>query len=372
MCREIKQESPSNSIGVHSQFAPSVFQNWRVLIVFIVAHGFAGNLSSSRYESAQDVETVIVAVTSFILSGGFWSAKVLLTTGALSVLGQCFLVAGVTVAGLVVLFLGMMLLVSSKELQHLKEATPIAMNYLNDGMKGGLIQQKDGYHLYLPSSGSCEVVLVMVPGALVHHAAYARIAGGLSESGPIAVVVLHTDYPSLRHPCVIHGSGATGTFERIRNEITNTNTTTEPLRWAVVGHSMGAGPAIRIFRELPWVRQLITWGSYRELHSHNIGADCGKLLVVGASNDGFYFKSEDAKSDFMKGIEGQFQKDFIYHEVKGGNHSGFADYTAQTFPVLDGPREMPLEQQHEEVIGVTSDFLLKPTTSKEGEQKLIS
>mmetsp|Transcript_23958 Transcript_23958/g.37013 ORF Transcript_23958/g.37013 Transcript_23958/m.37013 type:complete len:209 (+) Transcript_23958:1703-2329(+) len=113
-------------------------------------------------------------------------------------------------------------------------------------------------------------------------------------------------------------------------------------------------------------------GGYRKLHSQNIGADCGKLLVVGASNDGFYFKSKDAKSGFMKEIKGHFQDDFVYHEVEGGNHSGFADYTAQTFSVVDGPRDMPLEQQHKELVGLTRDFLLKPKETKEGEQKLTS
>ena len=93
------------------------------------------------------------------------------------------------------------------------------------------------------------------------------------------------------------------------------------------------------------------------LHDANVDA----LVIVG-SEDIFYRQlSEEDRNAFFDKLP-KTRTTFL--EIEGGNHSGFAHYGPQTFPLKDGERSITLDEQQDAVVAATTTFLVGEDGSK--------
>ncbi|KAL3816307.1 hypothetical protein ACHAXA_011068 [Cyclostephanos tholiformis] len=225
--------------------------------------------------------------------------------------------------------------------------------------------------------------LVFYPGALVDGAAYAHVASLLSDMGvlvavvnlePHRLVLTTADYPlretTMRAMCDSMLSTDLGTW-----------TVDE---WAVGGHSLGGALAMTVVaNELhSTVKRVVLWGVMSYPHPSVYPGpplrdiDGVHVLVVNGSEDGIinsmgggdkstkFEESMPPRSSALSsstmdaappGNDAQGQTLFV--TIRGGNHSGFADYGPQTYPVQDGTRTITLYEQQCKTAEVTADFL---------------
>jgi hypothetical protein len=226
--------------------------------------------------------------------------------------------------------------------------------------------------------------LVFFPGALVDRTAYAPVASLLSDMGVLVAVVnlephrfvptLH-DYPlrevTMRALCDSSLSTDLGAW-----------TVDE---WAVGGHSLGGHLAIAaLSNELSsTVKKVVLWGVMGYLGSSYPYVvplreiDGVRALVVNGSNDGIIrgMSKKDNAATFEArmpprscssspdtGDDTRGQTTYV--TIEGGNHSGYAHYGPQTFPVLDGTRTITMHEQQQRTAEVTADFLLGSGSSR--------
>ena len=96
-----------------------------------------------------------------------------------------------------------------------------------------------------------------------------------------------------------------------------------------------------------------------EVNLHDATVDA--LVIVG-SEDVFYQQlSEEDRNAFFSKLP-KTRTTFL--EIEGGNHSGFAHYGPQTFPLRDGKRSITLDEQQDNVVAATITFLVGEDGSK--------
>lgn len=244
---------------------------------------------------------------------------------------------------------------------------------LKERIQNGRAERREGYDLFLPPRnasndgqklGPIPIGLMLFPGALVDHTAYAPIAAGLSDDG-IAVAVICLE--PLRFATAGTGAG-TADATRVMNDVSGFAGGGKGVKvseWAMGGHSAGSSAAFNIVREMkPEVSKLVIWGgSSQEAKFGSLRDDAVQVLVVDASNDGLRrdwmferFKLMLPPSEEVGVGSSPGTTSFV--EIDGGNHSGFAHYGPQVFPVKDGERQIALEEQQKRCIRETADFLL--------------
>ena len=344
----------------------TTLQQTRETLVFILAHMVMGTPSATIFPSRTAAEASLLCLPiAGIVSATLANSTHRTRTGSLlwgAASATCLATFGGSLLVSVVL--------SRTQLHHFQEPTSVARVYVEQGLQQGRIQRCTGCTLYRPSSPSSKrpssaVVLLFFPGALMNGDVYARVAGYLTERG-VTVAVIEPPAARLLAPIF----GTTDRLEEIRQQVEtalgrressqDSSSSSSLLQWAVGGHSMGSCAAEHAACHVPWIDQLVFWGSYR-VPSEELVKKKVSVLAVGASNDGFGFVSKPpgarvAYLDLMNDLG------WRVHEVVGGNHNGFGDYPPQTFPMQDGVRDIELHQQHKEVVATTIDFLLDQST----------
>jgi hypothetical protein len=276
-------------------------------------------------------------------------------------------------------------------------------NLLADLVKSGRARRMASCDAYYPPIAQCggdgtdnapeqrtaRFGLILFPGALVDASSYSHVSSLLSDMGILVVVinlephrlVLTTiDYPlrevTLRAMCDAMLSTDLGVW-----------TVND---WAVGGHSLGGALAIAaIANELhTTVKKVVLWGILT--YPSPIVYPCMPLrevdgvdaLVVNGSEDGIVCGMDGSRGEKMAEKSIRFEASMppkcnamsssisdpipgknprgrtLYVTIEGANHSGFAHYGPQTYPVRDGTRTITLQEQQRIAAEVTADFLL--------------
>jgi len=235
--------------------------------------------------------------------------------------------------------------------------------------------------------------LLFFPGFGIHCNAYADVAGKISDSG-IPVIVVSLEPFRLAHKALgggmndvrrlikSAGSDVAKHYKNIHGEKNGKNDVSSDegidkniiVEWALGGHSMGGYNALRLAEELiqtspPSIllrdgsisrvgSQIVVWAAGTVVENvPNLLTSSLRVLVLLASNDMFAtFSSPQQKLQFLS----KLPKKRRIETIEGGNHSGFASYdAAQKSNQFNGPRDIPLETQHEEASSRTAHFLLR-------------
>ena len=150
--------------------------------------------------------------------------------------------------------------------------------------------------------------LIFCPGALVEHDAYANLASKLSDRGVVVVVL---NFEPLRFVHKLYGY--TNQFvRRIMRKVELLQSV--KYTWSIGGHSMGAKTATDFIRDMDDFESIVLMGMYH-LFGNDLSQNKTKMLVITASNDGFYFRTQ-SRSEF----ESKLPKDHEFLEIRGGNH----------------------------------------------------
>ena len=150
------------------------------------------------------------------------------------------------------------------------------------------------------------------------------------------------------------------------------------VEWALGGHSMGGYNALQLAEELiktdpPSVllhdgsisrvgSQIVAWAAGTLVEGVPNLLEIGspsplRIFILLASNDKFAkFSSQQQKHQLLS----KLPKTSRLETIQGANHSGFASYDAASKKgsAFDGPRDIPLEDQHKEASSRTARFLL--------------
>jgi len=265
----------------------------------------------------------------------------------------------------------------------------------------GRAVRRHGYDLYLPpksrDAADLELItgLIFFPGFGIHHSAYADIIGRISDCGTPVIVVsleplrqahraLGAGVDDVRRLIKSGGKEVANYYKHMRGEYNGTNSISNTVidrnivvEWAIGGHSMGGYGALQITDELmksslPSIllhdgsitrvgSQIVAWAAGTDVEGvpnllENGSSSPPSILVLLASNDKIAkFSSQQQKFLLLS----KLPKTSRLETIKGGNHSGFASYdTAAKNSPFDGPRDIPLEAQHEEASSRTTRFLL--------------
>lgn len=218
------------------------------------------------------------------------------------------------------------------------------------------------YDVYLPSANATknQPGLVIFPGALVEHTAYALLASMLSDKGIVTVVVSHEP---IRMASQVTGASV-DSVKAILDELRQSNPSIKVDEWALGGHSMGASAAWNILPTLGWSKIVLLAStssgekqvSLRDTTDHLV-------LCIDASNDGLLAGiPESFKTKFRETMIHPGCTTFVM--IQGGNHAGFGNYGPQTWPMADGERTISLETQHEKTVDAIFSFLSDSTTTQ--------
>ena len=289
----------------------------------------------------------------------------------------CTLVAGATF---------LLNFVTTKVLQNRQPALPVARKVVAQGVQSGHVVRQPGlYDLYLPEAlrhdddnnnddddtqqpqvHSYPAAMIFLPGALVEHAAYAPVAMALARHYGVPVIVQNCE-ATLRMT-----QAKAAQLQFLQTHVRHYHGIAAQ-HWVLAGHSLGGSVAVQIMMQQYQQKQssplkfdaLVLWGvnGTKGLERTTIST-----LAISASNDGF----QHSRLSDMASLQA-WNYDRNDHDasnqppisciqrhvrIQGGNHGGFGAYPHQTFPMMDGERTIPLEEQHAQVVQATGEFLL--------------
>eukprot|EP00581_Thalassiosira_minuscula_P007792 CAMPEP_0183703866 /NCGR_PEP_ID=MMETSP0737-20130205/1434_1 /TAXON_ID=385413 /ORGANISM="Thalassiosira miniscula, Strain CCMP1093" /LENGTH=352 /DNA_ID=CAMNT_0025930667 /DNA_START=20 /DNA_END=1078 /DNA_ORIENTATION=+ len=255
-----------------------------------------------------------------------------------------------------------------------QSAFPEALKIVAERLQDGRMIRQPKFDLYLPPPktklGQDSKIpkipngMVFMPGALVEHNAYASLASRLADEGiPVIVVNLEPRRLAIRHL----GGNASNIKYMIKSAsdlMSQSNKISHHCNvqcWSVAGHSMGAYCLTDLIECLVpiGITKMILMGSHfmrRDLSYLNPRL---KVLVLHASNDGFYFRNQ-TKDIFFSRLPKDTTNVYL---IEGGNHAGFAPhYGPQN---LDKERTISAEEQQTACIQAICGFLsIKEKASK--------
>jgi predicted esterase len=220
----------------------------------------------------------------------------------------------------------------------------------------GRAKRNPGYDIFFPPKGSIGIrvdkAFLFFPGILVDHMAYAKVLGDLSDQGILVVLV---NAEPLRVASMHMGYDAAHAKQVLR-EI-ETYLGIQVGEWVVGGHSLGSITATYLAKEMPTVfHRCVMWGSRWCVDDLAQMSELS-VLAVNSSNDLVVSKLTRGGA---KGFLAKLPKTTsTQHCIEGGNHSGFAHYGPQFWPVQDGERTITIEEQQKQCFQWTADFLLE-------------
>jgi len=255
-----------------------------------------------------------------------------------------------------------------------------AWQTLVDQVEVGRAYRTRKYDVYLPPSSAGTATeplhaILLLPGSAVEHVAYSEPATLLSNAGYLVVVVaaepLRICFPEL-------GTTA-GAIRRIQRSIERKHTSVSlspttrraaddcKMSWSMLGHSLGSFTACQLAEEFCKEEttaissgkggKIVLWGvaPFLDYLPDLSGHQILPVLVVQASNDGIVeaFATEELTKQFWE----RLPKDTAELVIKGGTHSGFANYVSMwTKKEVSG---IPREEQHRQAVQATVEFLQK-------------
>lgn len=215
------------------------------------------------------------------------------------------------------------------------------------------------YDVYLPKKNNqLQRAILFLPGAGVPHEAYAHPAALLSDAGYLTVVVGMEP-----HLLATRGLGSDAKrIRRIQRQVESSQHSSAIQEWSLAGHSLGSFAATQLARPLG-IAIVVMWGSapFVDYVADDLkGSTDGTavldnsihVLVVQASKD--FLVNQVATPELTVAFWEKLPPNARKHEVFGGTHAGFADYTSLS---NEEQGDISTVEQHEEVVRVTADFL---------------
>ena len=295
---------------------------------------------------------VVVAARSY-LTRFLWTTLIVVVIPSVAILALCMLMAHFM-------------------FQNRQSAFPSAKLVKLQRLRSERMDATDAFDLYLPVASrdaTPKVVpgLVLLPGALVDHTAYAPLAAHLSDQG-IVVAVLSLE--PLRFATKHHGAGPENVLPIFYRLVSHHSDTFQVNDWAIGGHSAGGSSAFNIIRDLN-LHKLVLLASSNPAEKHGslqtlTGTKELQVLCVDATNDTF-LQAAQSKSSCTTFRNTCLPSNTQYITIEGGNHAGFGHYGPQTFPMVDGKRSIPLSEQQRQTVESVARFLLEdPDWTVEG------
>ncbi|KAL9183744.1 hypothetical protein ACHAXT_004600 [Thalassiosira profunda] len=274
-----------------------------------------------------------------------------------------------------------------------KGADAATKEALRERVRSERVIRRHAYDLYLPpktidaKKGRIRALLFF-PGFGIHHEVYADVAYHLSEYGiPVAVASLEplrlayeTLGAGIRDVTRIIASAGEDVVRYCKSCQHGGGNAEGPIEveWALGGHSMGGYNALQLAEEMqtnaPTVTlahgsiskigpQIVAWAAGTVVKSvPNIRriAPSLRVFLLLASNDTIaQFASPWQRRELIR----KLPRGSKLVEIEGGNHSGFASYDedskrSATY-LINGPRDISLEEQQAEAARSTAKFLLE-------------
>ena len=251
------------------------------------------------------------------------------------------------------------------------QATAPALETLSTGITNKTIVATSKYIIFFPCSKEelssktttlVEKALFYIPGLYVDYRSYSRIAQALADKHNVLVVLMNSE--PIRISLPVFGFD-TAYMTSIIDEV-ETDWNLQVKEWSIGGHSLGtiASSNMSLDSDFPKkIKKVVMhagfWNPDKSLQSSPL-----KFLILNATNDGFYFDSDQAKQNYLSCYPPDGKPNMsaggqtVYMEMEGANHSGYGDYAPhQVFTKVDGKRTISLEEQHKQVLQITADFL---------------
>ena len=224
---------------------------------------------------------------------------------------------------------------------------------------------------------SVKVALVF-PGALVPSAAYAEVAGRLSDKGLIVIVPSLEPYLLAAPNLGTDLSTVCGIMRKVRKEL-GLYRSPRLIEWSLMGHSMGAFAAMRLYDHFQKGHHRLDIYNERPLKLHGLKrlmfeplhikdlvlmgvapfiAECtnlskyndapnNRILLIQASDDMLMTILRDGIDELYR----KFPNDTtIRKDIVGGTHHGFASYS-------DQEGQITVQEQQAQVCEYIAEFL---------------
>ncbi|MFV0557007.1 MAG: alpha/beta fold hydrolase [Lactovum sp.] len=208
--------------------------------------------------------------------------------------------------------------------------------YVNDNYKANdqamMIYKENNKSLIFDSDNE-ELAFIIYPGGKVDEKAYIQLAKLLNEEGFYSQLVAF--------PFDIG-------FFTINKAKEVIDQHPEIKEWVIIGHSLGGVTASEyVYNSPEKIKSLIFLASYPTKNLKNL--DISSLYIRGENDQVLNLES-------YKESQKEKTKDFEEVIIKGGNHSGFADYRQQKG---DGKNEIGYKKQQEETVVEILKFINK-------------
>jgi len=231
-------------------------------------------------------------------------------------------------------------------------------------------KRNKGYEVFFPPNvsigDSVDKALIFYPGLLVDHMAYATILGKLSDRGILVLLVNAEPSRCCSEIATVDH------LKRLRHEITVLMNISVK-EWVLGGHSLGGITASALFTKTssssssPFptdITRLVQWAIPGEAvnfrrKNNNSTINLKSVLRIYGTCDGVVVPLDKG---VIHAQTNKFPEDcnFEIEMIVGGNHSGFAHYGPQLFPMADWERKgITLDEQQAKVIKWTADFILE-------------
>jgi hypothetical protein len=246
------------------------------------------------------------------------------------------------------------------------QALHCATDVFRQRIAQGRAYRKRRYDVFLPpvesfsQTSNTQQALLLLPGALIPHVAYAETASRLSDMGILVAVVSMEPFRLAYH----HTGADQKSIKSIMQQIQRKQQ--QKLQWTIMGHSMGSFAAMHLFDKLLQQghcrpsgdivirNRIVLWGVAAFVPfvtdlSHHFTTEV--LLVQG---------TKDTLREMLKHgnqvLEASFPPRTVTEYIKGGTHDGFGSYTSPT--VIAGSFDQKRIKQQEQACKVTAEFLL--------------
>ena len=238
-------------------------------------------------------------------------------------------------------------------LANRKSANPTALQIVENRRISKRLIREDKYDIYLPQNikdNAYPVAFFMLPGALLEHNVYAAILAKLSDNGILVVIQNCEPFRLAAENCLSSEKDIKGIIRQIEQKHGITAD-----RWSIGGHSMGGYTAMMIAKKSDFFESLVMYAVNK---NYELEKTQNRALSITASRDGLAHSTMADMSTYECWEQTAVHGRLFHKIIEDGNHSGFGDYSRQTFPLPDGQRTIPLEEQHRQIVDYTSTFLM--------------
>lgn len=212
-----------------------------------------------------------------------------------------------------------------------RQAMPFALSSLVSDSQVSV--QTDPWLVFTPVEGSPKVGLIIYPGGLVDHRAYAPTARAVAAAGYLVII------PPMPLNLAVFDWDITAEIIAAYPDISH---------WAVGGHSLGGTMAARFIDQNPGkIEGLVLWASYPAEKNDLSETDLAVTSIYGTL-DGV------AEPEVVLAARVLLPKSTTWVPIMGGNHAQFGWYGEQKG---DNPALISREEQGAQIVVGTMELL---------------